>query len=88
MLNAMVYRLDTGIPWRDLPERFGPWKSVYTRFRTWSRQGVWETVFEALIAEDVVDEGLLMLDSTTIKVHQRGAPKKGWTQPLDAAGEN
>ena len=88
MLNAMVYWLNTGIPWRDLPERFGPWKSVYTRFRTWSRQGVWERVFDALIAGDIVDESTLMLDSTTIKVHQHGAPKKGRTKALDAAGED
>ncbi|WP_367575838.1 transposase [Acutalibacter intestini] len=35
-----LYWLNTGIPWRDLPERYGPWKSVYTRFRRWSQQGV------------------------------------------------
>jgi len=77
MLNGIIYWLNTGIPWEDLPERFGPWKSVYTRFRRWSMQGIWEAVFKALIAEDIVDETTLMLDSTIIKVHQHGSGKKG-----------
>ena len=81
MLNGILYWLNTGIPWRDLPERYGPWKSVYTRFRRWSLQGVWEHVFEELIAQDIVDESTLMLDSTTIKVHQHGSgAKKGIPQ--------
>jgi len=73
MLNAMLYWLNTGIPWRDLPERFGSWKSVYTRWRSWTKQGVWEAVLTSLIEQDLVDETTLMLDSTTIKVHQHGA---------------
>lgn len=89
MLNGILYWLNTGIPWRDLPERYGPWKSVYTRFRRWSRQGVWEHVLRELIAQDVVDETTLMLDSTTIKVHQHGSgAKKGAKKPSDAAGED
>ena len=77
MLNGILYWLNTGVPWRDLPERYGPWQSVYTRFRRWSEQGVWENVLSALIAEDIVDETTLMLDSTIIKVHQHGSGKKG-----------
>ena len=77
MLNGIIYWLNTGIPWRDLPERFGPWGSVYTRFNRWSKQGVFEQLLDALIAEDIVDETQLMLDSTIIKVHQHGGGKKG-----------
>ena len=77
MLNGIIYWLHTGVPWADLPERFGPWKSVYTRFRRWTMQGVWETLLKALIEEDIVDETTLMLDSTIIKVHQHGSGKKG-----------
>ena len=77
MLNGIVYWLNTGIPWRDLPERFGPWGSVYTRFSRWSKNGVWEQALAALIAEDMVDDTTLMLDSTIIKVHQHGSGKKG-----------
>ena len=54
MLNAMIYWLNTGIPWRDLPERFGSWKSVYTRFRRWAKQGVWEEILKSLIEQDVL----------------------------------
>ncbi len=76
MLNGIIYWLNTGIPWRDLPERFGSWSSVYSRFRRWTQQGVWEKLFTALIEQDIVDETALMLDSTTIKVHQHGSGSK------------
>ena len=89
MLNAILYWLNTGIPWRDLPERFGPWQSVYSRFRAWTKAGVWEDILAALIGQDLVDETTLMLDSTTIKVHQhaRGAKKEVITRKPDGAGE-
>ena len=90
MLNAMVYWLNTGVPWRDLPERFGPWQSVYSRFRAWTKAGVWEDVLTNLIQQDIVDETTLMLDSTTVKVHQHasGAKKGEPTRPRDAAVED
>ncbi|MCI9547371.1 MAG: transposase [Lachnospiraceae bacterium] len=73
MLNAILYWLNTGIP-----ERYGPWQTVYSRFRAWTKAGVWEKTFHALIAQDLVDETTVMLDSTTVKVHQRGGgAKKG-----------
>lgn len=89
MLNGMLYWLNTGVPWRDLPERFGPWQSVYTRFSRWTKQGVWERVLTALIEQDIVDETALMLDSTTIKVHQHasGVKKGQTTKPPGEAGE-
>lgn len=89
MLNAILYWLNTGIPWRDLPERYGPWQTVYSRFRTWTRAGVWERVFHTLIAQDLAEETTLMLDSTTVKVHQHGSGlKKGAaTRRPDGAGE-
>ena len=77
MLNGIIYWLNTGVPWRDLPERFGPWQSVYTRFNRWTKQGVWEALFKTLIEEDIVDDTTLMIDSTIIKVHQHGSGKKG-----------
>ena len=88
MLNAILYWLNTGIPWRDLPERFGPWQSVYSRFRAWTKAGVWEQVLSALIEQDLVDETTLMLDSTTVKVHQHasGAKKGDTTKKPDGAG--
>ena len=77
MLNGIIYWLSTGVPWADLPERFGPWKSVYTRFSRWSKSGVFEQLLSALIANDFIDETTLMLDSTIVKVHQHGSGKKG-----------
>lgn len=90
MLNAILYWMNTGIPWRDLPERYGSWQTVYSRFRTWTLAGVWEQVFHTLIAQDLVDETTLMLDSTTIKVHQHGsgAKKGAMTRRPDGAGED
>ena len=88
MLNGIIYWLATGVPWRDLPERFGPWESVYGRFRAWTLQGVWERALAALIEQDVVDDSTLMLDSTTIKVHQHASgSKKGPTKKKPGAVE-
>ena len=90
MLNAILYWLNTGVPWRDLPERFGPWQSVYSRYRAWTLAGVWETILSELIARDLVDETTLMLDSTTIKVHQHasGAKKGASTKQRGGVGED
>ena len=90
MLNAILYWLNTGIPWRDLPERFGPWQSVYSRFRAWTRAEVWEQILAALIAQDLVDETTLMLDSTAVKVHQHasGVKKGDITKKLGEAEED
>ena len=78
MLNSILYWLNTGIPWRDMPERFGPWQSVYSRFWAWTKAGIWERILSALIEQDLVDETTLMLDSTTVKVHQHASgAKKG-----------
>lgn len=74
-VDAVIYRARTGIPWRDLPERFGPWKSVYNRFRNWSRAGHWELIFKALRVE--VDEEGSIVDGTSIRAHQDASGGKG-----------
>jgi transposase len=48
MLNAILWILRTGAPWRDMPDAYGNWKSVYTRFSRWSKQGIWQNILEAL----------------------------------------
>ena len=75
-VEAVLYRYRAGIPWRDLPERFGPWKAVHTRFSRWSKSGVWEKVFKHL-AQDA-DNEFAMIDSTIVRAHQHstGALKK------------
>jgi transposase len=83
VLNGILYRLGTGVPWRDLPERYGPWQTVYSRFRRWQRAGVWARVLAALQADGdargELDWSLHFLDGTTIRAHPHaaGAPKKG-----------
>ena len=75
-VNAVFWLAKTGSPWRDLPERFGNWNSVFRRFRRWANNGVWERVLEA-ISEDEQYE-LLLLDSSIIRAHQHAAGgKKG-----------
>lgn len=75
-VEAVLYRYRAGIPWRDLPERFGPWKAVHTRFSRWAESGIWEKVFKHL-AQDA-DNEYAMIDSTIVRAHQHsaGAPKK------------
>ncbi len=85
-VEAVLYRYRAGIPWRDLPERFGAWKVVQTRFGRWARSGVWERVFQHLSAD--ADNEYAMIDATIVRAHQHaaGARKKGvTTRPLDAA---
>ena len=74
-VNAIVWMARTGAPWRDLPERFGKWNSVFKRFRRWSLKGVWERLGEELGLADELES--LMLDSTIVRVHQHGAGAKG-----------
>jgi transposase len=69
-----VFRINrTGAPWRDLPERFGHWNSVWKRFDRWARKGVWKLVFEALQDPDLE---WLILDSTVIRTHPCAAGAK------------
>lgn len=59
VLSAIVYRLNTGVPWRELPKSFGAWQTIYGRLRKWIQQGVWESIFRRLIAEGIVDDSLI-----------------------------
>jgi transposase len=86
-VEAVLYRYRAGIPWRDLPERFGPFRKVHTRFSRWAKKGVWKRVFSHLVNE--ADNEYAMIDSTIVRAHQHsaGALKKGAkTKPLAAAG--
>jgi transposase len=74
-IDAVIYRARTGIPWRDLPERFGPCKSVYNRFAHWARRGVWAHVFKALPMR--VDKTGSIVDASVVRAHQDASGGKG-----------
>jgi transposase len=76
-VEAVIYRYRAGIPWRDLPGRFGDWKNTHRRFSRWSKSGVFERIFKHLAADP--DDEYVMLDSTIVRAHQHsaGARKKG-----------
>jgi transposase len=75
-VDAVLYRYRAGIPWRDLPERFGFWKAVHTRFSRWAASGVGNQVFPYLA--EAADNEYAMIDSTMVRAHQHraGAKKK------------
>lgn len=73
-LNAILWLMRSGAPWRDLPERYGSWKTVYSRFRAWVSSGLFEQVFLELI--DDPDMENLSLDSTIVRAHQKSTGAK------------
>jgi transposase len=80
LLNGMIWRAKTGAPWRDLPERYGKWKTVYSRWLRWRDAGVWQRVWEALQREadhkGEVEWEIHFLDSTIVRAHQHAAGAK------------
>lgn len=70
-IDAVIYRYKTGIPWRDLPERFGDWKNVHRRWSRWADTGVWNKIFKVLSIE--ADDEYAMIDSTIVRAHQHSA---------------
>ncbi|WP_449233429.1 IS5 family transposase [Azospirillum doebereinerae] len=77
-LEAVLWVVRTGAPWRDLPEQFGNWNSVFQRFRRWAKGGVFERIFAALAGDG--DFEYVIIDGTIVRVHQHGTGGKGGTQ--------
>jgi transposase len=81
VVNGMLWRLATGAPWRDLPERYGPWRTVYSRFRRWQRAGVFDRLLAQLHqASDAAGElgwSLHFVDGSIVRAHQHAAGAKG-----------
>ena len=75
IMNAIFYVLRTGMPWRDLPERYGPYTTAYNRFNRWSRRGIWKRIFDALALKS--RDSLYLIDSTIVKAHAASGPKGG-----------
>jgi transposase len=74
-IEGVLWIVRTGAPWRDLPEIFGNWNSVFRRFSRWSEKGVWDRIFTALA--DDPDFEYLIIDSTIVRVHQHASGAKG-----------
>ena len=92
MLNAIVWLARSGAPWRDLPERYGPWSSVYSRFRKWIEDGLLDNIFRILSMEAELYE--LSIDASIVHAHQhsagakKGASKRDWAQPRGSQHKN
>jgi putative transposase len=82
--EAVVWWRRTGVPWRDLPEEFGPWKTVFNRFDRWSKCGRWDELFAAL--QNDVDREWQSIDSTTNRAHQHAAGGKGGPKSMASVG--
>lgn len=86
-VDAVIYRAKTGVPWRDLPERFGNWKSVYNRFRNWSEKDCWAQIFRELRID--IDDTASIADGSVVRAHQDASGGKGGSKAmlLDALEE-
>jgi transposase len=86
VINGILWKLRTGAPWRDLPERYGPWKTCHERLRRWSADGTWDGILdEVIVKDDSVGqvEWVFSVDSSIVRAHQHaaGARKKGDPAP-------
>jgi putative transposase len=74
-VDAVLWTLRTGAPWRDLPDEVGKWNSVFTRFNRWSKKGVWSRIFGVLAQDSNFEH--VMIDATIVRAHQHAAGGKG-----------
>jgi len=79
-LDAVIFRAKTGIQWRDLPERFGNWKTVYNRFRNWAQKDCWAQIFRELRID--VDETASIADGSVVRAHQDASGGKGGSKTM------
>lgn len=85
-VEAVLYRYRAGIPWRDLPERFGDFRVIHLRHSRWSKTGIWEKIFK-ILSEDA-DNEYSMIDSTIVRAHQHSAgAKKKVQKKIRQSGE-
>lgn len=93
LIDGIRWRARTGAPWRDVPERYGPWDRVYDLFRRWQRDGTWARILTQLQAEADA-KGLIAwevnVDSTVCRAHQHaaGAVKRGISRRSRPAGSS
>jgi transposase len=80
VLDGVLWINRTGAPWRDLPETFGNWNSVWRQFRRWCLSGVWDVILQARADGGGALDALQMIDSTTSRAHRCAAGEKGGTR--------
>jgi transposase len=91
-VEAVLFRYRAGVPWRDLPARFGDWKIVYQRFSRWAKSGVIERIFKLLASDP--DNEYMMIDATIVRAHQHSAgaqkkrPASHWAIPRRTDDQN
>ena len=78
VLNGIFWRFRTGSPWADIPERYGPHTTCYNRFVRWREAGIWDRLLAAM--NEAVDGEIVMIDSSSVQVHQQGATRKKRTR--------
>jgi len=74
-LEAILWMVRTGSPWRDLPDSYGNWNSIFQRFRRWAKKNVFDRIFQQLSGDP--DFEYAMIDGTIVRVHQHGTGAKG-----------
>lgn len=77
VLDGVFWIARTGAPWRDLPQEFGKWGSVYRQFRRWTLAGLWQMILEVLNDSETVPDSVQMIDSTIVRAHHQAAGAKG-----------
>jgi transposase len=77
VMDATFWLMRTGAPWRDLPEEFGNWNSIFRQFRRWADSGIWDVMLEALAGSGLADTTLQMIDATIVRAHHCAAGGKG-----------
>lgn len=92
IINGILWIIRTGAPWRDLPERYGNWSTVASRFYRWCTSGIWDAIFEAIVeqadADGIVDWNIHYVDSTVVRAHQHAAGAEGSAPEAEALGRS
>jgi transposase len=87
----MIYKIRTGMPWRDLPDRYGPWQAVYTRCRRYALSGVLTQALQQIQAQTYAAgdiDWVVQIDSTIVRAHQHAAGRKGGAAPAGRTGRS
>jgi putative transposase len=83
-IEAVLWWRRTGVPWRDLPDAFGPWKTVFNRFDRWAKNGKWDRLLQAMKTD--VDDEWHSVDATINRAHQHAAGGKGGPRSTPSGG--